>query len=326
MLPLVGPMLAPTRPQTKDPAHASAANSGWRPRWRRHPCGVQSCTVVTAPVLEEPEPTRSPTAKASNVWVVDLDGVVWLAGQAIPGVAAAIEELRAHGVRLLFATNNSAPTIAELRARMANCGIAVDASDFVTSAQAAAALVAPGSTVLALAEGGAREALEARGARIVADGDADVVLVGWTRRFDFDRLAQAATAVRRGARLIGTNDDPTHPTPQGLLPGSGALLAAVATAAETRPEIAGKPNPAMVALVRSRAADIHLVVGDRPSTDGALARALDRPFALVYSGVTPPGTHPHPPPAITAADLGSLVARWVQERLPTSTVELDEQH
>jgi ribonucleotide monophosphatase NagD (HAD superfamily) len=114
--------------------------------------------------------------------------------------------------------------------------------------------------------------------------------------------------VRAGARLIGTNEDPTHPTPHGLSPGCGALLAAVATAAETAPEIAGKPHLPTADAIKSRAADLSMMVGDRPSTDGALATQLGIPFALVLSGVTAASQVPtDPAPAFVSADLSALV-------------------
>ncbi len=103
-------------------------------------------------------------------------------------------------------------------------------------------MLEPGSTALVCADGGVLEALAARGVSVLDQGPADAVVVGWTRRFDFELLATAATAVRQGARFIGTNEDPTHPTPDRLLPGSGAILAAVATAAQATPEVAGKPH------------------------------------------------------------------------------------
>lgn len=242
-----------------------------------------------------------------GAWIIDLDGVVWLAGQGIPGVAAAIRTLHEHGVRVVFATNNSAPTLEELSARLRRIDIEARAEDLVTSAQAAAALVQAGDRVLALADGGAREALAARGASLVDDGPVDAVVVGWTHDFTFERLARAATAVRGGARLIGTNEDPTHPTPEGLLPGAGALLAAVVTAAERQAEVAGKPHPPMIELIRARHPDVRLVVGDRPATDGLLAQALQAPFALVLSGVTAAGDPVDPPAQVVADDLADLV-------------------
>ena len=122
---------------------------------------------------------------------------------------------------MLFATNNASPTVDELRHRLAAAGIEAAADDIVTSAQAAASMLEPGSTAVVCADGGVLEALAARGVTVVPEGPADAVVVGWTRRFDFDLLASAATAVRLGARLVGTNEDPTHPTPDRLLPGVG---------------------------------------------------------------------------------------------------------
>src|SRR6185437_5895486 len=222
-----------------------------------------------------------------GVWVVDLDGVVWLTGEGIPGSADAIDRLRRAGRRVVFATNNSALTTAELVARLAGVGVDTDPADVVSSAHAAAGLVDPGATVLTVADPGVAEALEARGCTVVDDGPADAVMVGWTRRFDFDRLTAATRAVYGGARLIGTNDDPTHPTPSGLIPGGGSLLAAVATATGTTPVVAGKPHQPMADLIVDRTGPVAVVVGDRPATDGLLARRLRAPFALVLSGVTP---------------------------------------
>jgi 4-nitrophenyl phosphatase len=159
-----------------------------------------------------------------------------------------------------------------------------------------------------VADDGVREALTARGVTIVPSGRADAVVVGWTRSFTFDSIDQAARTVREGARLIGTNEDPTHPTPHGLSPGAGALLAAVATAAETVPEVAGKPHLPTADAIKARASDLSMMVGDRPSTDGALATQLDIPFSLVLSGVTAAAAVPtDPAPHAIAPDLATLV-------------------
>ncbi len=252
-------------------------------------------------------------AVGTGTWVIDLDGVIWLAGEPIDGVGAAVERLRERGVRVLFVTNNAEPTVAQLVQRLARAGIEAGAEDLVTSAHAAASLVDAAQTVLAVGGPGVDEALQARGTSVVHAGaagaaDADAVVVGLTHDFDYEVLAAAATAVRRGARLIGTNEDPTHPTPAGLLPGSGALVAAVATAAETEPELAGKPHRPMVDLVRSRAQDVTVVVGDRPATDGRLARALGVPYALVRSGVVAPGAAVPGEVDLDQPDLGALVS------------------
>lgn len=229
------------------------------------------------------------TAPGPGTWVIDLDGVIWLAGEAIAGTADAIGRLRAAGLGVLFATNNALPTLATLVDQLAAVGIAAAPDDLVTSAQAAASLLEKGSTAVVCASDGVTEALADRGVTVVAEGPADAVVVGLTRDFTYDMLATAVTAVRGGATLVGTNDDATYPSPGRLLPGAGALLAAVVTAAQVTPVVAGKPHDAIVALIGERAPDVSMVVGDRPSTDGLLARRLGVPFVLVRSGVTAAG-------------------------------------
>jgi glycerol 3-phosphatase-2 len=256
--------------------------------------------------MDRPGPANgSPPIRGT--WVIDLDGVVWLAGEAIDGVKDAVGALRDRGVRVVFATNNSAPTIDELLERLRRAGIPAEPDDLITSAEAAASMVQPGQSVLAMADGGATEALLARGVRLVEAPPADAVVVGWSHDFTFDRLAAASGAVRAGARLIGTNEDPTHPTPTGLMPGAGALLAAVVTASGQAAQVAGKPYQPMVDLICARHPRVALVVGDRPSTDGLLARAIGSPFALVLSGVTAAGDRVDPPADFTAPDLKRLV-------------------
>jgi HAD superfamily hydrolase (TIGR01450 family) len=197
-------------------------------------------------------------------------------------------------------------------------GVDAAADDIATSAQAAAALLAadtaPGTRVLACAGPGVVEALEARGFVAVDDGPADAVVVGWHRTFDYERLRRASDAVRAGARYIATNTDPTYPTANGSMPGAGSIAAAVSTAGGREPEIAGKPWPPTVALVRARFGEHGVMIGDRPSTDGALADAIGWPFALVLSGVAGPSGEervPDPPPPFVAADLGALAPELV---------------
>ncbi len=231
----------------------------------------------------------------------DLDGVVWLAHQPIAGAVEAVARLRASGRRVLFVTNNSAARRAQHEQALAAIGIEA-VGDVVSSAMAAALLVAPGERVLVVGGPGIVEALELRGAEVVInDGRAtdmgfDAVVVGLDRDFDYDRLAVAAAVIRAGARLIGTNTDSTFPTPHGLQPGGGSILAAVATAAGTGAVIGGKPHVPMADVImqmlstaqRPFDATSTLMVGDRVETDGLFARRLGCRFALVRSGVSRP--------------------------------------
>jgi 4-nitrophenyl phosphatase len=245
------------------------------------------------------------------VWILDLDGVVWLAEDVIPGVPEAVRRLREAGHRIIFLTNNSSPRVATLLEKFDGMGIEVEADEIVTSAQAAASMVEPGQTALVCGDEGVREALEARDVRTIDEGEADAVVVGFHKTFDYGRLNAAYQAIRRGARLIGTNDDVTYPTPDGPIPGGGALLAAVAAAAGIEAEVAGKPYQPMADVVRARVGgtiDEGIVVGDRPNTDGLMATRLELPFALVFTGVTKEDDMPvDPEPAKTARDLPTLV-------------------
>ncbi|HET6812208.1 MAG TPA: HAD-IIA family hydrolase [Acidimicrobiales bacterium] len=224
---------------------------------------------------------------AGPVWVVDLDGVIWLADRPIPKGDEAVARARDRGVRLLFVTNNSSLTVGQYVEKLQGMGIDVPPDDIVTSAQAAAGLLEPGSSAVVCGGAGVTEALEQRGIETRAEGPADALVMGWHRDFDFSRLTVACRAVWAGSRFVATNRDATYPTPDGLLPGAGALVAAVAFATGAEPVVAGKPNPPVSALLLARAGGrVDLVVGDRLDTDGLLARRLDVPFGLVLSGVT----------------------------------------
>ena len=250
-----------------------------------------------------------PTWPAMFPVLCDLDGVVWLAHQPIAGSVDAIARLRSAGHRVLFVTNNSSARVAAQEDALARIGIEA-VGDVLTSAMAAAQLVQPGERAMVCGSDGIVEALEQRGVQVVDSPDVDAVVVGWHRTFDYAGLTRAATAVMRGARLIGTNDDATYPTPDGPIPGGGSILAAVRTASGVEPLVAGKPHEPMAALVRAtvgaEAALMAVMVGDRPSTDGLFAVTLGCRYAHVQSGVTAAGTVVEPLPDIEAPDLAGV--------------------
>ncbi len=239
-------------------------------------------------------------------WALDLDGVVWLGDEPIAGSAQAVDRLRAAGEDVVFCTNNSSQTIAAVEAKLAAQGIEA-AGDVITSATAAASLVEPGERVLVCGGAGVVEAVERRGAVALVEGPADAVIVGLHLDFDYERLRAAAWAIRGGGRFIATNDDATYPTPEGPIPGGGAIVAAVATASGVAPVIAGKPHAPMAELIRARVGPVGTMVGDRPETDGRFAAALGYRFALVLSGITDRPAGVIPPPDLVAGDLASLV-------------------
>lgn len=245
-------------------------------------------------------------------WVVDLDGVMWLGSTPIEGSAGAVSRLRAAGHPVAFVTNNSAAPVAHVEAKLAAHGVAAE-GDVLTSAGAVATLVEAGERVLVCGGPGLEEAVAMRGAEPVSNdgtdpGPVDAVVCGYWRAVDYDRIGWAATAVRRGARLLASNDDATYPTDHGLLPGAGTTLAAVERAAGARAVVAGKPHAPLAEWVHARyGGDAGVVVGDRPDTDGRFAAALGWSFALVLSGVTRAVDGVDPAPALVAPTLADVV-------------------
>jgi 4-nitrophenyl phosphatase len=233
---------------------------------------------------------------SASVVLCDLDGVVWLAHEPIDGAVDAVSRLRNAGSRVVFVTNNSFSTRAEQVAALGHIGIAAE-GDVVTSAMSAASALQPGWRVLVCGGQGLIEEVDRAGANPVVayqsrpiTGQFDAVVVGFHREFDFQVLTDALSAVRHGAVLVGSNDDPTYPTPLGPIPGGGSILAAVEKATGVSAIVTGKPNEPMAQLVREMCPDTTanemVMVGDRPDTDGAFAITMGCRYALVLSGVT----------------------------------------
>lgn len=207
-------------------------------------------------------------------------------------------------------TNSAARSPAEVAEKLAGHGIPDAEPLVITAAMAAASMIAPGRRVLVVGSTGLRAAVVGAGADLVDDGPVDVVVVGITTAFDYDLLTRAMHAIRAGARFIATNDDATFPDATGLLPGNGALVAAVATAAGEAPEIAGKPHAPIADFVRARLGPEGVMVGDRPETDGRFAQRVGYDFGLVLSGVVGERDLPvEPSPRFVAPDLAALVDR-----------------
>jgi glycerol 3-phosphatase-2 len=241
------------------------------------------------------EGTVPSVAERYDALFVDLDGVLHRGDRPVSGAAAALEEVRALGLRLVFLTNNSSRTPEEVAVRLGRMGFRVAPEEVLTSAQATADLLrragAAGRTAYVLGERGLREALAGAGLELV-DGEpdrADLVVVGWDRSADYARLRRAALLVQRGAWLVASNADAAYPAADGLWPGAGALLAAIVTTTGATPTVVGKPAPPMFEAARDRVGARHpLVVGDRLDSDVAGAAAMGWDSLLVFSGVSTP--------------------------------------
>lgn len=250
--------------------------------------------------------------------ICDLDGVVYLGDEPVPGAGASLDRLDREGYRVVFCTNNSSRRRRDLAAKIAQVsGYPAKPSQVLSSATAAARLVA-GSSAHALVVGGEGidEALAEAGVEVTDDWrKADTVMVGLDRRLSYERLASATLALRDGARFVATNRDATFPSPRGLLPGAGSMVAALEAASGRSAETAGKPHEPMRELLRAAAGEGPVwVVGDRPDTDLAMAHAEGWQAVLVLTGVTTAPDSVDPSPGLVLDSIAELPAALAQSR------------
>jgi len=292
--------------------------------------------------LDMPRPSERPLSEVYDVALLDLDGVVYLSGTAVPGAPEALAEARHRGMRLAFVTNNASRSPSAIAAQLTGMGVPAMCAEVVTSAHAAAHLIAdrlpPGAPVLVVGGIGLRIALRERGLRPVstaAERPAAVVQ-GYGPDVDYALLAEAGLAVRAGAWYVASNVDATLPTARGIQPGNGSLVQVIVTATGQQPVVAGKPEPPLHSEAVARAgARRPLVVGDRLDTDIEGAVRVGADSMLVLTGVTRPADavlapgdrrptylahdlagllEPHPP--VTAAEGGFHCGGWTARLMP----------
>jgi len=302
--------------------------------------------------MTTPEPlprgSAEPLTSAYDTALLDLDGVVYLSGTAIPGAAEALRKAQDEGMRLAYVTNNAFRSPAAVAALLVSLGAPAEPGDVVTSAQAAARLLAErlpaGAPVLVVGGSGLRLALRERGLRPVSTAEDKplAVVQGYAPGLSYATMAEGGMAVAAGALFVATNTDRTLPGRRGQAPGNGSLVRVIATATGVEPLVAGKPEPPLHRETLIRTGAKHpLVVGDRLDTDILGAHRVGTDSLLVLTGVTgpaeavlaPPGQRPTylaedltgllaPHPAVDAADghfaCGGWTARWDGGRLDLS--------
>jgi HAD superfamily hydrolase (TIGR01450 family) len=274
-----------------------------------------------------PRGSQEPLDTAYDVALLDLDGVVYLGGTAIPGAAEALRKADAAGMRLAYVTNNAFRTPAAIAALLTSFGISAAPEDVVTSAQAAARMLAErlpaGAPVLVVGGSGLRMALRERALRPVSTAidKPQAVVQGYAPDISYSLLAEGGMAVAAGALFVASNGDLTLPSRRGRQPGNGSLIQVIATATGVRPLVAGKPEPPLhnESVLRTGAKN-PLVVGDRLDTDIEAAHRVGADSLLVLTGVTGPAeavlAPPTQRPTYLAEDLAGLI-----EPHPDVTVE-----
>ena len=258
-----------------------------------------------------------PLSEHYDAALLDLDGVVYLGGSPIPGAADALADAAKRGMKLAYVTNNASRSPAAIAAQLSGMGVPATGSDVVTSAQAAARVLADrlpaGSPVLVVGGTGLRLAVRARGLRpVTTAADRPLAVVqGYAPDISYGLLAEAALALEAGAFFVISNADATLPTPRGPQPGNGSLAQVLIHATGQQPVVAGKPEPPLHAeSVQRVGARRPLIVGDRLDTDieGAVRGGADS--LLVLTGVTTAAglllAGPQQRPSYVARDLSGL--------------------
>jgi glycerol-1-phosphatase len=260
-----------------------------------------------------------PPAEAYDVGVLDLDGVIYVGHDPVPGAAGALAKARASGMRLAFATNNASRTPSATASLLTEVGVPAAAEDVVTSAQAAARLLAErlpaASKVLVVGGMGLRHALRAAGLRPVSTSVERPVAVvqGYSPGLSYDLMAEGCQAVAAGALFVASNGDTTIPGRGGTMrPGNGSLVQVIRTATGVDPIVTGKPElPLHRETILRTGAERPLIVGDRLDTDIEGANNGGADSLLVLTGVTDPyallAAEAHLRPTYVSADLSGLL-------------------
>jgi HAD superfamily hydrolase (TIGR01450 family) len=262
-------------------------------------------------------------------FLVDLDGVVWIGRDPVPGSPQALRSLLEAGKGLAFVTNNPSRPPGAYAERLRGLGVEVSEEQIVTAGMVVARLAGeaagPDGSAFVIGAEALREMVAATGARLL-DGEparqADVVVVSGHRGFDYEQLLNAKLALDGGAALFATSHDPTMPMPGGEWPGTGAILAAVEVASGREAVIGGKPERHLFEMAieaiggsnstpdgeQGRGGRLAMI-GDRLMSDIEGGRRAGLETILVLSGTTSRGEAEaaDPAPDHVLEDLASLV-------------------
>jgi 4-nitrophenyl phosphatase len=231
----------------------------------------------------------SPTIKGL---IIDLDGVLWRDHQPIGDLPAIFSKIVKNGWKYAFATNNSMYTPEFYRQKIEGFGVQLENPLIVTSPLAVvhtlAKLFPENCPIHIVGENGLIETLSKAG-YYHQENNVLAVVAGLDRKITYEKISKAAKLIRSGAKFIGTNPDKTFPTPDGLAPGAGSILAAIEAAAGVAPMIVGKPFPNLFEAALDKlhtTPEETLVIGDRLDTDILGGQRAGIRTALVLSGVT----------------------------------------
>jgi 4-nitrophenyl phosphatase len=231
-----------------------------------------------------------------NGLVIDMDGVLWRGDEPIPGLERFIRSLRQQKIRFVLATNNNTKTPTGFAEKAVALGAQVLPEEILTATTATIHYLHKhyprGTPLYAIGEKALKDQLETAG-YILAERGVAAVVVALDRNLTYEMLKRATFLINAGAAFIGVNPDVVYPTPEGLAPGSGMVLAALHATTGCSPVIIGKPEIGMFQIALERMglpAAQCASLGDRLDTDIAGAQRAGLKSILVLSGVTTPET------------------------------------
>lgn len=239
-------------------------------------------------------PSAVPLAVGYDVFMLDLDGVVYIGDHAVDGISGDLDRVRARGAQVAFVTNNASRPPAVVAEHLTSLGVPASAADVVTSAQAAAAVLheryGAGARILVLGTAGLVVALEEVGlvpVHDVSDEDVRALVTGYGPDVVWRDILACAVRVRGGLDWVASNTDMSFPTAMGLAPGHGVLVKMLSDFSGVVPTVAGKPSPPLLEVTSARCGAVRpLMVGDRLDTDIAGGRRVGIDTLLVLTGVT----------------------------------------
>ncbi|MBH8598954.1 MULTISPECIES: TIGR01457 family HAD-type hydrolase [unclassified Thermoactinomyces] len=226
-------------------------------------------------------------------YFIDLDGTLYRGTELIPEALEFVRELDQKGIPHLYLTNNSSRTPEQVADKLRQFGFPARPGQVYTTALATAQYVQenfPDARVYVIGEEGLLQALKEKGCRITEEHP-NAVVVGIDRGFTYKKMKKACLAIRAGATLIGTNADRALPTEEGLLPGSGSLVAGISAATGVKPLFIGKPEPIILRYALKKlgvAPEEVLIVGDNLDTDIRAGIEGGMDTLLVFTGITTP--------------------------------------
>ena len=263
-------------------------------------------------------PTLAPLADVDTV-LLDLDGCLWFGDQLAEGAAELVDALRASGRRVGFLTNTSNSRAVRVAAKLRRLGIDAEASDVVMPVEVLAEhpRLRERPRVWFLGPEAVRQMIGELTPLAERPEDAELLLLARDTAMTYHDLADALHALQRCGAMLALNVDPRVPVEDGrMLPGTGAIAAALSYASGIEPEIVGKPAKAFFETALRRfggTADRAVIVGD--TLDSDIAGGAGAGLRTVLVGVPVPSTRrPEPVPDHRVPDLAGVWALFGGER------------